>query len=216
MEDIFPYIDQETWVLFDIDDTLMESELQVGRSAWFYSEFDRLVEKGMDPLQAVHKIDQEWFQFVEHFPIRTPEKETASLVEKAKQSAGGVFALTARKPDSALFTFKQMEKLGIDLASHFPKSLGTDRSIGLYENGILFVDLKHSKGAALRLFLNLTEKKPKTIVFIDDLKRHLIDVEKELVSLGIDFVGVHYRKTEERPFDRIQAEQEYQKLKENL
>lgn len=216
MEDIFPYIDQETWVLFDIDDTLLESELQVGRSAWYYSEIVRLVEKGMDKLQAIQTVDQEWFQVVDRCPIRTPENETASLVKKAKQSAGAVFAMTARKPDSALFTFKQMEKLGIDLTSHFPKSLGTDPSMGLYENGILFVDLKQSKGSALRLFLNSSEKKPKTIVFIDDLKRHLIDVEKELASLEIDFVGVHYRKTEERPFDQIQAEQEYQKLKENL
>lgn len=216
MEEMLPYIDENTWILFDIDDTLLESELQAGRTKWFYNEFQKLLSEGFDKKTVIRQIDEEFLKIVDLCPIRTPEKEIPFLLHQIKQSGSAVMALTARGPNLCHATLKQLDRLGIDLSSHAPKTLLPEPcNAAHYEKGILFA-IDQRKGPALRIFLERSDQRPGKIVFIDDQKRHLTEVEKELSDLGISFIGFHYTKTLERPFDAEQSEIEHQTLLNNV
>jgi uncharacterized protein DUF2608 len=212
MADILPYIDETTWVLFDIDDTLLESEIQAGRSKWFDHEFAKCISKGMNKKEAVESIDAEFFKIADLCPIRTPEPEIVFLLQQVKEMSGAVLGLTARGPHLNQITSKQLDRLNIDLLSHAPTIHHSEFAPAChYEQGILF-SIDQKKGPALSRLLEKSGTLPQKIVFIDDKKRHLQEVEEILSDLGISFIGFHYTKTSERPFDLIQAEIEHKTL----
>lgn len=212
MEEILPYVDETTWVLFDIDDTLLESELQAGRTKWFYHEFGKRLSQGIDKNEAILSIDSEYLKIIDLCPIRTPEPEIIPLLERIQQTSGAVLGLTARGPNLCPATLKQLARLGINLSISAPNiPLSEFGSAGHYEQGILFsIDLK--KGPALRRLLEKAAAQPKKIVFVDDQRKHLAEAEEILSSLDIPFVGFHYTKTLERPFDHIQADIDHKAL----
>lgn len=51
-----------------------------------------------------------------------------------------------------------------------------------------------TKGKAIRLFLKYAKKNPKKIIFIDDSRRNIDEVEITMKKLGIDAVCVEYTK----------------------
>ncbi len=212
MADILPYVDETTWILFDIDDTLLESEIQAGRSKWFDHQFAQCFSQGMDRKQAIESIDAEFFKLVEIYPIRTPEPDIPFILERVKETGGAVLGLTARGPHLNAATLYQLGRLKIDLSTHAPTiPLSEFASACHYERGILF-SIDQKKGPALHCLLEKSGSLPQKIVFIDDKKRHLAEIEEIASAWGIPFIGFHYTKTLERPFDLEQASLEYQVL----
>ncbi|HSX27129.1 MAG TPA: DUF2608 domain-containing protein [Chlamydiales bacterium] len=217
MEDILPHIDETTWVLFDIDNTLLESSIQAGRAEWFHHEIRKLVAQGLDKETAEELFYPDWDRFMNHCPIRTPEPEIASLVKKVQKRCAASFALTSRHPPLSNLTLRQLKQLDIDFSRHAPASvlLKTPHPTH-WEEGILFASHHNPKGTLFRQFLEKSKKQPPKIVFIDDTKHHLLDMEMELEKLGIEFIGVHYTKTFERPFEAEVAEREFQEILDRL
>ncbi len=213
MEEILPFVDETTWVLFDIDDTLLESELQAGRTKWFYHEFAKQMAEGKDKNEVIRSVDEEYLKIVDLCPIRTPEPEILYLIERIKQTAGAVLGLTARGPHLCPTTIMQFERLGIDLSSHAPKIALESGPTGHYENGILFA-IDQKKGPALHRLIEKSDQRPTKIIFIDDQKRHLLEAEEIASVFEIPFIGFHYTKTSERPFDQAQGDLEHRQLLE--
>jgi len=210
MEQILPYIDKTTWVLFDIDDTLLESELQVGRPEWFFYEVGKLMDQGLDYEAAVLAYYPEWIRCQEICPIRTPEPEIASIVLQVQQSAGAVFGLTARHPPVCAATLKQLAYIGIDFTFSAPFCPNLETMTPTrWEGGVLFLTDFNKKGEVFRKWLEISQFRPSKIVLIDDGERHLISMEKQMEELGIPSTCFHYIKTTERPFDPATAEKEY-------
>lgn len=72
----------------------------------------------------------------------------------------------------------------------FPSFRG---SYPTFHDGILYCNVICSKGTILKSFLEQAHSKPSKIIFIDDSLDNLQSVEKELHTLGISFLGIHYK-----------------------
>ena len=219
MEEILPHIDEDTWVLFDIDNTLLEPAIHAGTVPWFHHQVNQLMtERGIDRHAAEELFLPEWDRFLAICPIRTPEPGTANLVKLVQELSGASLALTARHPPLANLTMEQLKKLQIDFSETAPSTVYLETSHPTHwENGVLFVSFKNPKGGVFRQFIEKSDWKPKNIVFIDDRMEHLVEMESELQQIGISFTGFHYTKALERIFDPEEATKQYQAiLLENL
>lgn len=216
MEEIFPHVDETTWVLFDIDNTLIESAIHAGRAEWFDHEVKQLMlAKGIDRYTADKLLFPNWDAFMEICPIQTPEVETAAWVKVIQQKSGASLALTARHPLISKLTLRQLSELEIDFANHAPLGVVLDTEHPTHwEQGVLFASMKNPKGTLFRQFVEKSSVKPRKIVFVDDAKHHLELMEREFMESGIEYVGFHYTKSLERPFDAEIASKEYRELLE--
>lgn len=62
----------------------------------------------------------------------------------------------------------------------------------LYLQGILFVGDYNKKGDVFIPFLSLINQSPKKIVFIDDKRKNVEELEQALAGSGIEYIGVYY------------------------
>jgi FMN phosphatase YigB (HAD superfamily) len=213
MDQILPHVDETTWVLFDIDDTLLESELQVGRAKWFFYEVEKEMAQGLDYESAVLACYPEWIRMQEICPIRSPEPEIPAIVHLVQQSAGATFGLTARHPPICATTLKQLAYLGIDFTFSAPFCPPIETKAATHwEGGVLFLSDFNRKGEVFRKWLEISPIRPSKIILIDDGKHHLINMEKQMGAIGIPCTCFHYIKTTQRPFDPDLAEKEYSEL----
>lgn len=213
MEDILPHVDGDTWVLFDLDDTLIESELQVGRAKWFFHEVKKLTEEGHEHDEAVILCYPQWIHMQEICPVRPPEPQIPVVVQEVQQTAGAVFGLTARHPPVCPATLKQLAKIGIDFTFTAPPCPKIDSKTPVHwEGGVLFLTDFNKKGLIFRKWLELTLLRPKKVILVDDSKNNLFDMEAEMAKIGMPCTCFHYTKTLERPFDARVAESEYVEL----
>lgn len=216
IEEVLFHVDETTWVLFDIDNTLIETVTHAGRMEWFDHVVEKLmVEEGLDRSTADVLLYPKWVAIMELCRIQTPEEQTAHLVKLIQRKSEASLALTARPPTLAKLTLRHLDEVKIDFSHHTPQAVSLETPHPThFENGVLFASMLNSKGALFRQFLEKSDKKPKKILFIDDARHHLEQMELELQKLGITFTGFHYTKSSERPFDPEIAFREYQAILE--
>ena len=53
IEDVIPLVDQETWLLVDLDNCMFEGATALGHANWFYDELQRRMQKGMSREEAI-------------------------------------------------------------------------------------------------------------------------------------------------------------------
>ena len=70
----------------------------------------------------------------------------------------------------------------------------------------------NNKGKVLSLYLNWLDWRPKRVVLIDDSKKNIESVERELDRREIPFLGFHYIPKELDPLDETVAELQYRTL----
>ncbi len=186
-------IHYDTWVVLDLDNTVMTHRLELGGDAWFNGLFKHL---------SQHKIDKKtalpWvlsvYNTMQHF-IRTSVVEPdIIIIIKALQHIGiPVIGLTARGHSIRHQTIRQLADIGIDFSQH--TIVNNDDSS--YSGGIIFCDGKN-KGEKLNLFLSQIERLPKHVCMLDDKKSHLEDVMHILKPLNINFSGFRYSYLDEK------------------
>jgi FMN phosphatase YigB (HAD superfamily) len=217
IEDILSHLNASTWVLFDLDDTLIEGENQLGSAKWYYHETEKLVQRGLSNEHAQKVFYPQWILSQTICPVRTIEPHTALIVAKAQAMTERAIGLTTRPPPIASLTSEQLQKLGIDLtetALEFPS--GFDLEATVYRNGIWFLSDLPSKGKIVLRLLDAMEAHPKRIVYIDDGRHHLEEMEKALSEKKIEFIGIHYKRAQKRPYDSQIADLQYRSLPEIL
>lgn len=198
--DILNEIDQETLVLFDIDETTLTTTTTLGSTAW-WNHFSRkfsvnksekaLLKPLMMPI--IHRV-------IQASPSRTVEPETAQLIHSLQERGITVISLTGRckeapwDPHFAQFTRNQLKNLGIDFEkSHWPAEVEFDlgRPPKNYAHGIIFSNFQ-PKGPVLVQLLQELNFRPKKIVMVDDLIDFLKSVDQSLDKEKIPFVGFRY------------------------
>ncbi len=217
IEDLLSHLNESTWVLFDLDDTLLEGENQLGRAKWYYHETEKLMRRGLSDVDAQKLFYPQWILSQTICPTRTLEPHTALIVAKAQAMTERAIALTARHPPIASLTVEQLQKLNIDLAEtalKIPSDFAMETT--LYRNGIWFLTDFQQKGKTFARLLDAMEECPKRIVYIDDGRHHLEEMEKALSEKKIEFIGIHYKRAFERPYDAQIAELQYRSLPEIL
>lgn len=99
--------------------------------------------------------------------------------------------------------FEKLQKLGIDFSSSIKQDPIVFKNLKPYNGdypmfykGILFANWKNDKGSVLGDFFSQVNWKPSKVLFFDDHKSHVKEVEKTMHELGISYSGYWYRGCE--------------------
>lgn len=198
--EILDYIEPETLVLLDIDDTLLIPTQTLGTDVWFNH---RLKVHGANEdtyTQALDKALAEW-EAVRHLTkVALVEEGTDKIVESIQRKNIVVMGLTTQGLALATRTINQLRSLNIDLSKTSPSKEDhyfINKNGVLYRQGILFTS-GSPKGPALTKLLDIIDYHPKQIVFINDKTTHLQDVEEGVETRNIEFIGLRYAYSDQR------------------
>lgn len=204
-------VSQETWVIFDVDDTLTYKASNIIFQPWFRkTEVGKrfraqLIKHGKsqeDPrVYQLHVLTKRMIDNVDQ-PI---ELGVVNLIKTLQGRGLTVIALTkciTGFVDGTLIQKLRYEKLlevDIDFSSSFEEQeiifddlTSSSGRNPMFYKGILFTD-EFTKGQTLGKFLDVMKLKPKKVIFIDDNEDYISSVRDELAKRGIEFQGYHYR-----------------------
>lgn len=196
---IQPYINSDTWVLIDLDNTLFESKQALGHANWFYDLIQEKMQKGASKEQSIKEIYPLWIQTQKICDVKPVESRMVELIKEYQAMGVVVMGLTHRQVSVIKSTLRQVGSLDLDFrltAPYKEKWKWEDKCPTVYTKGILFVGDFNSKASVFLEFLKTVEKKPRHIVLIDDNRTHVEELGKALEKENIDYVGVHYRAIE--------------------
>jgi hypothetical protein len=189
----------EMLILFDIDNTLMETTQTLGSDQWFSHRIEEYVNQGFSKEEALLVTRFEWVSIQYKSNVQPVEPTTAQLIQKLQKNGWKVLALTTRGLYLANRTIEQLQSIGINLAiPAFPHEMTFNEERGaMYRDGILF-SAGTDKGPLLFQFLEKVHLQPKKILFVDDRKGHLQNVEAFCNQHQIPFLGLRYGFLDEK------------------
>jgi hypothetical protein len=211
---IEPAIDDQTLVVFDIDNTLLESVQTLGSDQWF----DYLVDQGKrvrrwSEDRAIAEAVVIWNRVQEDTQVRPIEPDTPALIKRLQARGVRVIALTARSSGAAAVTERQLRSVGIDLGRNpLPRPAVRPKqkqdTSQPWVGAILFLGENQSKGEALTTLVRSLPTPPSSVVFIDDKQRHTQSVDQAMARLKIPVIAFRYGASDNRvaAFDPAVAE----------
>lgn len=191
-------IQQDTLVLFNIAEVLMDTETSLGTQAW-----RKYIRSRVDA-QLHDELTLEVFKCV---PPKTPEVFTAKVIASLQDKGFPVLAFTSRGrhewyssqiADIDLLTEKLLQQIGIDFSrTRLPFDMASLNSVfdNYYHAGIIYATNAYEKGEMLVKFTQATHYQPSNIIFVDDKIDSLQTVEEAAKQLGIPFTGYAYSRT---------------------
>ena len=218
MEAVQTSINGNTLVIYDVDNTIFEPVGNFGSDQWFFYLNKVYQMDGFSPEEAEEKALELWNRTQYTIKVRPVERNIPNLIKQQQSKGVKVIAMTARTGEVAAITMKQLQSINVNFSQssllddgiiEIKKSDNVKlRNDVLFENGILFVGEKNSKGEVLLLLLESLKYSPQNVVFIDDRMKHLIGVEKALGTLNIPYKGFRYGGADEnvRAFDKFTSE----------
>lgn len=199
--EILHYVNKETLVIVDIDDTLLIPIQTLGTDVWFVSRLEQYFQIKQDLLSALDRALAEWEAIRHITDVKIVEKGTDEIIDVMQKNNIVIMGLTTQGLALATRTVVQLNSLSIHLERTAPSTHDSYFINGkngvLYRKGVLFTS-GTSKGEALIKFFDLIDYHPKRVIFINDKKTHLHDVEKSVELSGMDFIGLRYSYSDER------------------
>lgn len=188
-------------VIFDIDNTIAESTKPEGGDQWFYAAIQYFQQQGLNYKETYNKILPLYIEFNKKNGIKLVEKEVVNVIQQLQKNNIPVIALTARSGSIIKTTINQLKNLAIDFSkgsiAHHVVSFEKFSIPALFQQGIIFCG-DNNKGETLKKFLKQTNLKPKKIIFIDDKRKCLSQVESTLKNSSIKFIGLRYGFLDEK------------------
>ncbi|MBA3603723.1 MAG: DUF2608 domain-containing protein [Parachlamydiaceae bacterium] len=132
-------------------------------------------------------------------PVKPVEEAFIPALALLQQRGIVIMGLTHRQPSLVDSTLRQVTSLGLNFLDSAPVKTTfsvPSKTPTMYIQGILFTGEFNKKGEIFVLFLLIINKQPKKIVFIDDKRSHVEEVEMALMGQGIEYIGVHYTAIE--------------------
>ncbi len=201
---ILSYVDEETLVVFDIDETIMYLR------SLFYHPHARIVRSRLHRVIGSDKESDMLFGILfKNIELSLLESDFPELFKKIKEKAAGTMACTSRssgfigKLSATQHVFEQLKEFGIVFKAMNQPSfvILKDSSCEKKErcdpevyHDILFTQGR-DKGPALILFFQQTGLWPKKVIFVDDLEKNIHSVKDTLSSHGIPCTCFHYTRS---------------------
>lgn len=197
LKELLPLIDQETLVVFNINNVLTVSSQDAGSTPWAEEHIAQLMtEKNTDKSHATNLFIPLWHDILIASDVELFDPDAEAIVHFLQNANVKVMALTNRYVEMGYPTHQQLRSVGIDFAKNPPYPEDTFVSgIGSpakYIEGILFNGLINFKGDSLAAFLKQINYYPKKLIYIEDKPKHLAQVGEKITALGIPFLGVHF------------------------
>lgn len=180
MREILPFVDSQTLLVFDLDNTVMEPLQTLGSDQWF----KYLLSQG----QTLSEALSVWEEVQKVTAMRPVETITPEIIADEQNLGVQVMALTARPADLAETTENQLMSIGVSFQKESPNShgwTGTGENAATYIHGIEYIGPSLSKGDALMSFLNSNGLHPSRVVFVDDTSKH-----DETVNVALDHAKI--------------------------
>jgi phosphoserine phosphatase len=201
LADFIDHADKDTLLIFDIDSTVVEPVQMLGGDAWFWNSLQKELKEGKNKEDALNTVIKPWLEAQKVTDVHPVEPNTASVIKRAQESGIKVMALTSRPHQLAETTLKQLHSVSVDFTLNPPlkKDMNLGADFGRYISGIIFAAnlngdnfVAHNKGAVLVKFLNKLKYNPKKIMFIDDRKKNINNVDEALNSRNIPNLCIRY------------------------
>jgi hypothetical protein len=203
-------------MVFDIDNTLLTMNQDLGGDAWFNWQADLLKANPKSPALVAHdfagllRVQGVLFALSDMHP---PEKQTPALVRKLQDSGATVFALSSRGPEYYSATMRVLAANGYDFArSAVPGrageflpfqeglseeeakrfGLGAPRPV-MFQSGAYLAAGQH-KGAILRTIWKRSKERYRALLFVDDHRKHVDRVREAFRDGEIDLRLFRYTR----------------------
>jgi hypothetical protein len=196
--DILSEVDPQTFVFFDIDDTLINTASQLGNTPWWGYFTAKLKSAGLSLDKSQLEIHAVIQKIIRRVPMRLIEPEMADVIQGLQMQGIRTFGLTARcinpdyMPAADLGTHEHLKSVNIDFSRHLITNL-EGHKLHFFSYGIIFTD-HQEKGPFLRNFLNHMGLHPEKIIFIDDSMKHIKSVDHVLTEMGIPCICFRYSR----------------------
>jgi hypothetical protein len=187
-------------LVFDVDNTLMETAQLLGSDQWFSYRIQENINRGLADQEALAITLAEWVAIQNNTQVKPAEPSTAGFIQSLQNNGWAVMGLTTRGIELSTRTREQLQSIGIDFAKASPakQDIGFKNIPGaVYRKGVLF-STGTSKGSLLFQFFKETGYLPKKILFVDDKEKYLRDVERCCNERGIPFIGLRYGFLDEK------------------
>lgn len=186
-------------LVFDLDNTLIEPNQQLGSDQWVGYQLESLTKKGLSSKEALQQVLPRWLAILKKTEMRLVDPVSPLLLKKLRQRKIASIGLTKRDPESCEPTVKQLEQLKIEFFPYENGKIGEELPGGtLYKKGVLFTGKGVDKGSCLLSYLGKISFNPSLIIAIDDKLSHLQSLERASELLQIPFIGIRYSVTDER------------------
>lgn len=198
--DLLRYVDRNTVLVVDIDNTILTSGQDLGTTKWGWNHVSRMEKMGYTHDEAMALTHAVFHQVWRLSEPRLVDERIPDVIRRFQKQGIKVLGLSNRDPSLAYVTSDQLCRLNIDLtrssldSDDFKVFAATETH---YVEGILFVGDMGDKGKALNAFLRMVLQRPDKVVFVDDRMRNVSNVGAALRDLNIEYVGVWYRKGDE-------------------
>jgi hypothetical protein len=184
-------------LIFDIDNCILTTETQLGRSQWsaWLEEQYKMLGKDDEEAQRLANVRFNKVQRLAKVSLVDKKLNLPEQLSLFKKSGGYVIALTARNSDIANITHRQLIELGIylsDLLSDITLPL-SDRSLVIKHN-IIFCD-NLCKGLCLSKAINqfkIPLNEFKDGLFIDDKEHNCLSVLNFFKTLNLPWKVIQY------------------------
>lgn len=195
VKDIVPLIDNDTWVLVDLDNTTFEGKQALGHTERFYDKAHDKMRNGMTLDEATREYYPEWIEIQKVCSVKPVEAAFIPALMLLQDQGIIIMGLTHRQPSLVDSTLRQVNSLGFSFFDSAPVEdtlVVPSETPTKYVQGILFTGEFNKKGELFVRFLSMINQKPKKIVFIDDKRSHVEEVEIALMKQEIEYIGIHY------------------------
>lgn len=194
-DSILPYLEnivpEETVVVSDIDNTLVESKTQLGSAAWGRYVIEQFKQRNVPQKEAEEIEEILWGVVQKQIEVQPVDATCPEVISYIQSHHVLVLGLTARRPSEAEHTYKQLQFIGVHLGQeNAPSHKFSLTHAALYDQGVLFCSPHNKKSAVLCKYFEENNMHPKLVIFIDDTKTHIHDVEQTLSQKGITCIGI--------------------------
>lgn len=196
---VLPLIDQETWVLVDLDNTVFQAKQALGHVNWLQHEVQKQIESGKSREEAFYSLYPLWKKTQMMTDVVSVESGFIEAIKQLQERNIVVMGLTHRQLFIVPETLRQLESIGVCFQQTAPSQNTfhiSAKQPALYTQGVLFVDDFNAKGEVFRYFLQHLDQKPKKIFFIDDKKKNVEELAGAALLEEIEYIGVHYTAVE--------------------
>ena len=177
--------------------------------------------QGFDKKIASSKTLVEWVGLQSVTGMKLVQNEVKDLINELHQDGVTFMGLTTRGPETYMISLHHLENLGVDFTHNPPYDqsfafMNEEQGV-IFKNGVLFTGASQ-KGKALFTLLDHAGYKPKHIVFINDKKKNLEEVQSVAKEFGVLFMGLRYGYLDDRVanYDHELAMEHFENYKQAL
>lgn len=188
------HIDQNTLVLFDIDNTVIELPQILGTPQWFSDFYKKQINVGITHDKAMEAAVKIYIQVNERSEAKPCDCRTPKIIQKLQNKGMIVLALTSRDNGLSHTTVRQLNSVGVNFNigrfKNFQRKLNQGKRSKV-ENGIIYAGGKN-KGNCLKEFFTVAHWIPAKVVFVDDQLKSVQEVEMSFSETNIAYIGIRY------------------------